>query len=168
MKKLLMLLMVTLLLSNGLNAQEPLKPGKEHEFLKRLVGKWDVAFDGNMKGTSVYAMKHNGLWLESQVEMDMPQGKFTGSGLDSYDPVKKKYVAIWVDSMSASPIVMEGDLDPATKTMTMTGKGPGPDGKTTDYKMSTEYKDLDTHNFKMWVGDLQGAPMMSATYKRVK
>lgn len=168
MKRMLMLSVVTLLLSNGLTAQEPLKPGKEHEFLKGLVGQWDVVFDGNMKGKSVYAMKHNGLWLESQVEMDMPQGKFTGSGLDSYDPIKKKYVAIWVDSMSASPIVMEGDMDTATKTMTMKGKGPGPDGKTAEYKMSTEYKDHDTHFFKMWMGDTQGAPMMSATYKRVK
>jgi hypothetical protein len=59
-------------------------------------------------------------------------------------------------------------MDPATKTITMTGKGPSPEGKTVEYKMSTEYKDRDTHFFKMWMGDTQGAPMMSATYKRAK
>lgn len=149
-------------------AQQPVMPGKEHEFLKELVGEWDVTFDGDMKGKSVYAMTHNGLWLESKVEMNMPQGKFTGTGLDSYDPVKKKYVAIWVDSMSTSPIVMEGDLDAKTNTMVMQGKGPDPEGKTVDYKMSTEYKDKDTHYFKMWIGNLQGDPMMSATYCRKK
>jgi Protein of unknown function (DUF1579) len=149
-------------------AQEPIKPGKEHAFLKEAVGEWDVTFDGNMKGTSSYKMVHNDLWLESKVAMDMPQGKFTGQGLDSYDPVKKKYVAIWVDSMSASPIVMEGDMDAATKTLTLTGKGPDPTGKLVEYKMSTEYKDKDNHIFKMWMGDLKGDPMMTAVYKRKK
>jgi len=166
--KLVALLGVFVFALNQAFAQEPLQPGKEHEFLKEVVGEWDVTFDGNMKGKSVYKMTHNNLWLESKVEMDMPQGKFTGQGLDSYDPVKKKYVGIWVDSMSASPLIMEGDWDPATKTITMAGKGPDPEGKIVDYKMSTEYKDKDTHFFKMWMGNLQGDPMMSATYKRKK
>ncbi len=149
-------------------AQQPVTPGKEHEFLKEQVGEWDVVFDGNMKGKSVYAMTHSGLWLESKVEMDMPQGKFTGTGLDSYDPAKKKYVGIWIDSMSTSPIVMEGDLDPKTKTITMLGKGPGPDGKMVDVKMSTEYKDKNSHSFKLWMGNIQGDPIMSAIYTRKK
>jgi hypothetical protein len=149
-------------------AQEPIKPGKEHEFLKELVGDWDVTFDVNMTGKSVYKMAHNDLWLESHVEMDMPQGKFTGQGLDSYDPIKKKFVAIWVDSMSTSPIILEGDMDAATKTLTMKGKGPDPEGKIVDYKMSTEYKDKNTHIFKMWMGTTTGEPMMNATYKRKK
>lgn len=167
MKRLFTLFCVLALSASHLCAQEPPTPGKEHEFLKETVGEWDLDFDG-IKGKSTYAMVHNNLWLESKVEMDMPQGKFTGQGLDSYDPVKKKYVAIWVDSMSTSPIVMEGDMDSKTKTITLLGKGPGPDGKTVDYKMSTEYKDKDTHFFKMWIGDTQGAPMMNATYKRKK
>lgn len=167
MKRLVALCWAFVLTVGQLTAQQPVMPGKEHEFLKESVGEWDVDFDG-MKGKSVYTMVHNGLWLESKIEMQMPQGKFTGQGLDSYDPVKKKYVAIWVDSMTTSPIVMEGDMDAKTKTVTMLGKGPDPEGKTVDYKMSTEYKDKDTHYFKMWVGNLQGDPMMKATYKRTK
>ncbi len=166
--KLLSLLAGVFAIIGQATAQEPVKPGKEHEFLKELVGQWDIAFDGNMAGKSVYKMVHNNLWLESHVEMELPQGKFTGQGLDSYDPIKKKYTAVWVDSMSTSPIVMEGDLDAATKTLTMTGKGPDPEGKIVDYKMSTEYKDKDTHFFKMWIGNSSGDPMMSATYKRKK
>ncbi len=149
-------------------AQQPVMPGKEHQFFKELAGEWEVVFDGNMKGKATYEMKHNDLWLESKVEMDMPQGKFTGTGLDSYDATKKKYVAIWIDSMSTSPIVLEGDMDSATKTLTMRGKGPDNDGKIVDYKMSTEYKDKNTHIFKMWIGDLQGKPTMTATYSRKK
>lgn len=166
--KLVSMLTTMIALCGLTSAQEPIKPGKEHAFLKELVGEWDITFDGNLAGKSVYKMAHNDLWLESHVEMELPQGKFTGQGLDSYDPIKKKYTAIWVDSMSTSPIVMEGDLDAATKTLTMIGKGPDPEGKIVDYKMSTEYKDKDTHFFKMWIGNLSGDPMMSANYKRKK
>jgi hypothetical protein len=69
------------------------------------------------------------------------------------------YVGIWVDSMITAPIIMEGDLATfgSTKTLTMTGKGLGPDGKPTDYKMVTDYKDRDNHD-----------PMMTATYTRKK
>ena len=167
MKRVVTLFWAFFLTVSQLFAQQPPMPGKEHEFLKEAVGEWDVDFDG-IKGKSVYTMSHNGLWLESKVDMEMPTGKFTGQGLDSYDSVKKKFVGIWVDSMSTSPIVMEGEMDPKTKTITMVGKGPDPEGKTVDYKMSTEYKDKDTHYFKMWVGSVQGDPMMKATYKRKK
>jgi hypothetical protein len=149
-------------------AQQTATPGKEHEFLKEQVGEWDVVFDGNMTGKSVYSMAHNGLWLESKVAIDMPQGKFTGQGLDSYDAKKGKYIGIWVDSMSTSPIMMEGTMDAASKTITMVGKGPDPEGNTVDYKMSTLYQDKDTHYFKLWVGNIQGTPTMTATYKRKK
>ena len=154
-------------------AQEPIKPGKEHEFLRESVGEWNIKFDmadGSVNGTAVYKMVHGDLWLASDLEMPMPGAKFTGQGLDSYDPAKKKYVGIWVDSMITAPIVMEGDLAAigSTKTLTMTGKGPGPDGKPADYKMKTDYKDKDTHVFRLWVGNVSGDPMMTATYTRKK
>ena len=154
-------------------AQEPIKPSKKHEFLRESVGEWDIKFDmadGSINGKAVYKMVHGDLWLASDLEMPMPGAKFTGQGLDSYDPAKKKYVGIWVDSMITAPIVMEGDLAAvgSIKTLTMTGKGPGPDGKPADYKMVTEYKDKDTHVFRLWVGNVSGDPMMTATYTRKK
>jgi hypothetical protein len=50
----------------------------------------------------------------------------------------------------------------------MTGKGPSPDGTTTDYKTETEYVSKDKHVFKMWMGTTTGEPMMVATYERKK
>ena len=143
------------------------------EFLRESVGEWNIKFDmanGSVNGKAVYKMVHGDLWLASDLEMPMPGTKFTGQGLDSYDPAKKKYVGIWVDSMITAPIVMEGDLATvgSTKTLTMTGKGPGPDGKPADYKMVTDYKDKDTHVFRLWVGNVSGEPMMTATYSRTK
>jgi Protein of unknown function (DUF1579) len=148
------------------------EPGKEHEFLKQSEGEWDIKMDAGGTATSMgsakYKMAMGGLWLVSDVEMDMQGTKFTGHGLDSYDPAKKKYVGVWVDSMTTSPIVIEGELSADMKTLTMSGKGPGQDGKTTDYKMITEYKDKNTHIFKMWSGSLTGDPMMTLTYVRKK
>jgi hypothetical protein len=171
MKRILGAVLVLALWVGSLQAQG-VTPGKEHAFLAESAGEWTVKFDSpdgeSSTGKAVNKMAHGGLWLTSTLEMKMPTGDFTGQGLDSYDPVKKKYIGIWVDSMSASPINLEGDRSEDGKTLTMTGKGPGPDGKPTDYKTVTVYLDKNKHTFKLWMGDIKGEPMMSATYERVK
>ena len=148
------------------------EPSKEHEFLKQSEGEWEIKMEtagaSASLGVAKYKMSMGGLWLSSDVEMDMQGTKFSGHGLDSYDAAKKKYVSVWVDSMSTAPIVTEGELSADMKTLTMSGKGPGQDGKMTDYKMITEYKDKNTHIFKMWSGTLTGDPMMTLTYSRKK
>ena len=152
-------------------AQESIKPSAEHAFLAETEGEWNVTMaspGGELTGKGSYKMAHNGIWLTSQLEMKMPDGPFSGSGLDSYDPVKKKFVAIWVDSMSATPITLEGDRSSDGKKITMTGKGPAPDGTLTTYKTETEYVSKDKHVFKMWMGTTTGEPMMVATYVRKK
>ena len=164
---------ISLFLTIGslLSAQESVKAGKEHAFLAEAEGEWSVSIaspDGDMTGKCVYKMAHNGIWLTSQLEMKMGEGSFTGTGLDSYDPIKKKFVAIWVDSMSASPLMLEGDRSSDGKKITMTGKGPAPDGTSTSYKTETEYLSKDKHVFKMWMGTTTGEPMMVAKYERKK
>ena len=164
-------LCLLLCLGSSLAAQEATKPGKEHAFLAEAEGEWSVKIaspGGDMTGKCVYKMAHNGIWLTSHLDMKMPEGPFTGQGLDTFDPIKKKFVAIWVDSMSAAPLILDGDRSPDGKKITMTGKGPGPDGKSTDYKTETEYVSKDKHVFKMWMGTTTGDPMMVATYERKK
>ena len=164
-------LLLLMYLGSTLAAQESIKPGKEHAFLAETEGEWSVTIaspGGDMTGKGVYKMAHNGLWLTSQLEMKMPQGPFTGQGLDTFDPIKKKFVAVWIDSMSASPLILEGDRSPDGKKITMTGKGPGPDGTSANYKTETEYVSKDKHVFKMWMGTTTGDPMMVATYERKK
>jgi hypothetical protein len=137
--------------------------------LAETEGEWDVTIDmegAPMKGLCKYKMEHGGLWLTSTLEMDMGGVKFTGTGYDSYDPAKKKYVGIWIDSMSASPMTLEGELSKDGKKLTMLGKGPDQSGKTVDVKTETEYVSKDKHVFKLWMGDLKGAETMKATYSR--
>jgi hypothetical protein len=151
-------------------AQEGPKPGPEHEMLKKMAGTWDLTMKfggGESKGTVVYKMEPGGLWLSSQLESELFGQKFWGKGLDSYDAAKKKYVGVWVDSMSTSPMVMEGTYDAAKKTLTMAGEGPGMDGKPTKYKSVSVMPDDDTINFSMYVGG--GAdPAFTIVYKRKK
>ena len=151
-------------------AQDTPKPGPEHEVLKKMAGNWDLTMKfGGMetKGTVVYKMEPGGLWLSSNLESELFGQKFWGKGMDSYDPIKKKYVGVWVDSMSTSPMVMEGTFDKAKKTLTMAGEGPGMDGKPTKYKSVSTMPDDDTINFTMHMGD--GAePAFTIVYKRKK
>lgn len=150
-------------------AQEPPKPGKEHEHLKRLAGVWDAQTESG-NGTMTYKMGLGGLWLIGDFDGEFGGMKFQGKGLDTYDAATKKYRSVWVDSFSTSPRVMEGDLDPDEKVMTMTGEGRGPDGKPIKFKSITEIKDADTLNFSMFMVEQDGKEqlLVNITYKRKK
>jgi len=148
--------------------QEPPKPGKEHEHLKRLVGTWN-AETGSGKGTMTYKMDLGGLWLIGDFEGEFAGIKFQGKGLDTYDAATKKYRSVWVDSFSTSPRMMEGNLDKDNKVMTMTGEGRGAGDKTAKYKSITEIKGTDTVTFSLFMEmDGKELPMVNITYKRKK
>ncbi|MBI1899569.1 MAG: DUF1579 domain-containing protein [Planctomycetia bacterium] len=154
-------------------AQAPPEPGPEHKKLKELEGTWDAVIKmggEEQKGAVTYKMQLGGLWLVGDFEADFGGMKFSGKGLDSFDPAKKKYISIWVDSMGSSPLIIEGTYDKEGKVLTMAGEGPGPDGKPTKYKTTTENKDKDTIFWTMVTAGADGkeGEMMSITYKRRK
>jgi hypothetical protein len=64
-------------------------------------------------------------------------------------------------------MVMEGTYDAEKKAMTLTGEGPGMDGKPTKFKSVSEMPDDDTINFKMYMGDGKD-PAFTIAYKRKK
>jgi hypothetical protein len=148
----------------------PPKPGPEHELLKKFEGNWDatVSFMGKeSKGSATYKIDLGGFWLFEDFKGTFEGQKFEGRGTLGYDPLKKKYVATWVDSMMPSLLVMEGALDKDGKTFTETGEGPGPDGKLTKMKNVYEFKDKDTIVFTMYMGqDGKDQQSFKITYKR--
>ena len=161
---------VAAMLAVPAGAQEAPKPGPEFDMLKRLVGTWDTTMKaGGMefKGTVTYKLDLGGLWLTSTLESDLGGQKFSGRGFDTYDAGKKKYVSVWLDSMSTGPVLMEGTFDPAKKALTMAGEGPGPDGKPIKYRSVSEMPDDDTILFTMYMGDGK-EPGFTITYKRKK
>ena len=148
-------------------AQPPeVKPGPEHEILKSHVGTWTckIKMGGEeSEGRSTYRMECGGLWLVSDFKGKFGGQDFQGKGLDTYDAASKKYKGVWVDSMSTKPMILEGTYDAASKTLTQTGMGPGPEGKDVEHKMVTKFIDKDNIHFSMSMG---GQEMMTIEYKR--
>jgi uncharacterized protein DUF1579 len=123
------------------------------------------------QGVEVAKMMPGGLWLLTDFEGKFGDSSFHGRGETGYDPQKKKYVGTWVDSMSASISVMEGDFDPKTNTKTMYSKGTDlASGKPHDVKMTSVSKDKDTRVFTMFMkaDQPQGEfiKLMEITYTR--
>jgi len=151
-------------------AQEFAKPGPEHKMLKVREGTWDTTMKAagmEFKGVVTFKMELGGLWLAGALESDLGGEKFSGRSMDTYDAKKKKYVSVWFDSMSTTPLTMEGNYDKETKTLTMVGQGPGKDGKETTWRSVSQMPDNDTIEMRMFVGDGK-EPMFTVTYKRKK
>jgi hypothetical protein len=66
--------------------------------------------------------------------------------------------------------MFEGEMDEATKTLTMLGEGPGPDGQTMKFKGVTKLRDADHMDFTMYIVGPDGGTteMMSIEYVRKK
>ena len=153
--------------------QAPPTPGPEHEHLKKLEGTWTAkvkAGDMESAATATYRMICGGMWLQSDFQGSFGDQKFSGQGLDSYDPEKKKYVSVWVDSMSTRPMLLEGTHDKEKRTTTMTGEAPGMDGKMAKHKMVTHMPDDDHMTFTMYIVGADGKEekMMTIEYTRKK
>jgi len=181
MKRILTVAVVFALLSQVSFAQEAPpapKPGPEHEVLKAMEGSWDTVMTmagapkdaPASKGKSVSKMEIGGLWMTTKFEGDFAGAKFEGRGVDGYDQTKKKYTAYWVDSMTTSPLILEGNYDSRTKTMTMIGDFSGPDGKPAKFKIKSVIKDKDHHTSTMsMIGeDKMEQEMFSIEYTRKK
>jgi hypothetical protein len=153
-------------------AQETPKPGPEHEKLKDLVGEWDCTVKmGPMevKATATYTLDFGGFFLIENFEGDFGGMKFKGRGQIGYCPIRKKYFTLWIDSMSPTPLVMQGNFDKEGKTLTEEGEGPNQEGKMAKFKNVSTMPDKDTMNFTMYeMKDGKDTEMMSIVYKRKK
>jgi hypothetical protein len=172
-------------LAGAATAQEPppgAKPRPEHKVLAADEGTWDATvktFVGGpdaeplvSRGTEVNEVMPGGLWLLSKFEGDFGGMKFMGRGQYGYDPVKKKYVGTWIDSMSTILSVLEGEYDAGAKTMTYVGEGYDPDHKAKfTQKMVTKAKDEGTRVFTLYMkfaGQPAEVKFMEITYTKRK
>jgi hypothetical protein len=165
------LALTLLAMAGGLTAQPPeVKPGPEHEMFKECEGAWDATVRcplGESKGTLHSKVDLNGLWLLEHFQCTLGDMKFEGRSATSYDPAKKKYVSVWIDSMSTSPMMGEGTYDKSAKTLNMVGIMHMPDGTSVKATMTTVSKDADTKVFTLRHRGPDGKDMeMEITYKR--
>lgn len=174
MKSLPLLALVCLSAAGPSFAQDFPKPGPEHKRLaEELVGTWDCEMNvGGQKSkcTAVYKTICDGMWLASDFEGELGGARFHGHGLDGYDLHKKKYIGVWVDSWTSSPLRMEGDYDPKTKRLVMTGDSVSIDGKPEKFRAVHETKDKDhfTFSMTMLLPDGTEQPAFSIEYTRRK
>ena len=135
----------------AVSAQEMPKPSPEHALIKKSVGTWDCKMKmmgQEMKCThTVDAVGE--FWSTGKFNGEIGGMKFEGRDINGWDPIKKKYVGVWVDSMSPNPMFMEGTYDAATKTLTMEGSGVGMEGKPVKMKELIVYKSDDEYTMTM-------------------
>jgi len=155
------------------------KPGPEHELLKADVGDWDATVEmaaapgapaSVSKGVETVRLTCGGLWQVSEFKSEMMGQPFEGRGTMGFDSTKKKYVGVWVDSMSVGLGLSESTYDAAKKTMTSWMEGPDMTGKVTKMKAVTEWKGADARTFTMYATAPDGKEVtaMKITYTRRK
>jgi hypothetical protein len=168
--------LISLTFALQLVAQEMPRATAEHHRLAESVGVWDAALvytndDGTAAKSSGISVRRQPLgefWVVDNFTAQLMGQAFKGQGTTGYDPAKKKYVGTWVDSLSPSIMVVEGNYDATGKILTMQGMGPSADGKPVMHKLVTTTKDQNTQVFEMFVPDADGKDqlLMTITYSR--
>jgi hypothetical protein len=139
-------------------AEDYTKPSKHHEEMAHEVGTWDAdvtmwtapdAEPQKSKGVEKNEM-FGKFWLMSQFEGEFMGQKFMGRSATGYDPIKKKYVGGWIDTVSPFMMQMEGEYDEDSETLTMMGEGIDMTGKPCKHKLVTKYDGNDKRTFEMY------------------
>jgi len=108
-------------------------PGEMHKMLAASNGTWngDVTMwhhEGapaqKSTSTAVNTMIMGGRYQSSKHTGNMMGMPFEGQSITAYDNAKKKFVSTWIDNFGTGIMMMEGNWDNATKTMTMSGSMP--------------------------------------------
>jgi hypothetical protein len=179
-KALICVCVVASILGTSAMAQEITKPTAEHKILAADEGTWDATIKSYTagpdaepmvsKGTEVNTVLTGGLWVLSKFEGDFGGMKFEGRGQFGYDPIKKKYVGSWIDSLTPTLSVLEGEYDAKTKTMTYVGEGIDPQSRAKyTQKMVTTMKDDGTRVFTLYMKfDKDEVKFMEVTYQKRK
>jgi Protein of unknown function (DUF1579) len=154
------------------------QPSPQHEILMHGVGVWDAttkvwptpdAQPVTGQGKEIDKMLEGGMWLMSRYESDFGGMKYVGEGAFGYDPIEKKYVGGWIDSMSPYMAISKGDYDAATKTMTMITETRDPStGKPVTQKQVSRMIDHNTRTFEIQQKGDDGKywKMLEIQYKR--
>jgi len=132
-------------------------PGEHHQRLAERVGTWDVtvrfwatpdAPPQVSKGVSRIEAIMGGRYILDHFESDFNGQPFKGMGISGYDNFKKKFSAVWIDSMSTGIMRAESQGDTDGDTIVYIAEMPDP--VTGTYKMtrSVETK-VDADTFRM-------------------
>lgn len=144
---------------------EFMTPGEMHKIMAGWAGKFDAdvtmwmdpsAPPSKSKATSEAKM-WNGLYLVTSNKGDMNGMPFEGMSTIAYDNSKKKFINTWIDNMGSGIMILEGDYNPETKTLTLTGNQTDPmTGKDCQVKETTKFAEDGTQTMEMFMVDKKG------------
>ena len=156
----------------------PAQPTPHHKLLSKDAGTWDASIKMWTPGSNTEPMVSKGVetntmlggfWLVTEFKGEFGGQTFEGRGQLGYDTSKGKYVSTWIDTMGTEIMIMEGDFDEKTSTLTLTGKG-SHEGKPYEGKEVTEHKGDDTRVFTMFMKSAETkdelVKVMEITYTR--
>ena len=149
----------------------------QHARLAQQVGVWDAAVEyvdirtgkpARTTGTSVQRQPPGSFWLINNFEATLMGAPFRCMKTTGYDPVKKKLVGTWIDSMTPGMTVLEGSWDKGHKVMTMSGAGMDRQGRAAEVRLVTSILSEDQHVSEMFTKTQGGdeTKTMTITYTR--
>jgi hypothetical protein len=129
----------------------------EIDVLKKWVGNWEATIESTGRdgkpvtnAAKATAKLSGGRWLVTDFDGTFMGAPFIGHEVIGYDPVAKKYVLNWVDSMATSFATGEGLYNPQTKTLTLTVTARDDStGKMTTWRQVDIWKDADHHDWSL-------------------
>lgn len=152
-------------------------PGEPHKQFESLAGSWTTTTKEWMEpgkpptaSTGIAEMKMllDGRFLQQDFTSEMMGQPYTGMGITGYDNLRKKYVSIWLDTMSTGPFMMEGTANVDGKTITLKGQHAEPGGGHMTHRAIWKIVDNNTQTFDMYGTHQGGKEMkeMEITYTR--
>jgi len=129
----------------------------EIDLLTKWVGNWEATIESTGRdgkpvtnSAKATAKLSGGRWLVTDFDGTFMGAPFIGHEVIGYDPVAKKYVLNWVDSMATSFATGEGLYNPQTKTLTLTVTARDDStGKMTTWRQVDIWKDADHHDWTL-------------------
>ena len=152
-------------------------PGEPHKLFTSLAGSWTTTTKEWMEpgkpptespGTAEMKMLLDGRFLYQEYNSQMMGQPFYGIGIDAYDNLRKRYVTVWLDTMSTGVFTMEGTASADGKTITLKGQHGEPGGGHMTHRAIWKIVDNNTQTFEMYGthGHGKEVKMLEITYSR--
>jgi hypothetical protein len=152
------------------------KPAKEHDWLQKFVGEWDIESECDMMGMKVKSKgtetvkSLGGFWIQSEMTSEFLGANVTGCMTVGYDVKKKKYSGTWVCSVDGHLWNYTGEVSADGKVLTLETEGPNMLDPTKTCKMKdvTTFKGDTERVLESWMlgDDGKWVKFMSMTAKK--
>jgi hypothetical protein len=113
------------------NWETYMTPGEAHKMMASWNGTWTgevtmwmtpEATPSKSTATAVNKMVLGGRYQQSSLKGNFNGMLLEGMSTLAYDNEKKLYISTWIDNMGTGVMLSQGPWDPATKSITLTGR----------------------------------------------